>query len=117
MKRFDPSEKETIRTSELMIGLMSWFYNKGHYRTCPSDEGLYADQRVFGPAEAKGLLADDGKVWYITDLGVAWFEQLNSRSPWKDTPSGQYSHWIKVQRTRLTLVKGAKAPTRRAKTA
>jgi hypothetical protein len=45
MKIFDPKEKETIRTSELMFGLMMWFYNDGRYKTCPSDEGLYADQR------------------------------------------------------------------------
>jgi alkylated DNA repair dioxygenase AlkB len=79
-------------------------------------------REVFGPAEAKGLLVDDGKVWSITMAGVAWVEQFKSRSPWKDTPSKRYSHWIKVQRTRhkLTLVKGTKAakpPLRRAATA
>jgi hypothetical protein len=103
MNKFDPAEQKTIRASELMYGLMSWFYNRGHHRTCPSDEGLYADQRVFGPAEAKGLLADDGQVWSITEAGVAWMEQFAGRSPWKETPSKRYSHWIKVQRVRHRL--------------
>jgi hypothetical protein len=119
MKLFNPEEHKTIRTSELMYGLMTWFYNRGHYRTCPSDEGLFADQRVFGPAEARGLIADDGQVWAITPLGVAWVEQFGSRSAWKETPSKRYSHWIKVQRTRhrLKVIQGGRRTARKAATA
>jgi hypothetical protein len=110
MKLFDPFENETIRMSNLMFGLINWFYNKGNYRTCPSDEGLFADQRVFGPAHARGLLEDDGKVWKLTQAGVDYYEQFMNRSAWKETPSKQYSHWIKVQRTRhnLRVLKGGR---------
>lgn len=120
MERYAHRENETIRCSNLMWGLMSWFYNNGHHKTCKRDEALFADQRVFGPAAARGLLAMDGTIWYITEEGVAWVKSFLSRNAWKDNASRNFSHYIKVQRTRLQIVsrRTAQSETRtRAKAA
>lgn len=79
-------------------------------KTYPVGEGLYADQRVFGPCEAQGLIANDGTVWYITEAGIAWWENMNGRTAWKDTASRAYSHYIKIARSRSKLQLVRKGP-------
>lgn len=110
MKQYKPKDNDTLRCSNLKLGLMRDFYNKGHYKTYPVDEGLFADQRVFGPCEAQGLIANDGRVWYITEAGIAWWEHMNGRTAWKDHASRAFSHYIKIQRTRTKLELVKKGP-------
>jgi hypothetical protein len=109
MQKYSPKNKETIRCSNLLYGLIKWFHNDGLYQTCPVDEGLLADQRVFGPAAAKGLIANDGHVWYLTMDGAAWIKSWNTRSAWKEQPSRQFSHYIKIARSRIHVMSKRRA--------
>ena len=104
MKPYQPVENGTIRCSNLMFACVSWFWNNGQLRSCKLDEALFIDQRVFGPAQARGLIAHDGTIWFITEPGVAWVKNFLSRSAWKDHASRNFSHWIKVRRSQLKLV-------------
>jgi hypothetical protein len=104
LKRYEHNENETLRCSNLMYGMMSWFYNGGHYKSCKLDEAKRIDQRVFGPAVAKGLIEQDGPMWRITLAGVQWMKSFHSRDAWKENTSRDFSVYVKVQRTRLRIV-------------
>jgi hypothetical protein len=97
-------KRERLLISNFQLGLLNWFYNRGHERTCSIDEGLLLDQRQFGPAVARGLLDNDGSIWYLTQAGLDFIKQYTSQEPWKDSPSRQFSHYIHIQRSKLKLV-------------
>jgi hypothetical protein len=104
MELYKPSDKpERLVLSNMAYGLLKWFYNGGRLRTCTVDEGLFLDQRSFGPAVARGLLASDGSVWKLTHAGVEFLKRYESREPWKETASRQYSHWVKIQKHKAHL--------------
>jgi hypothetical protein len=113
---YKPSEQpQRLVLSNMQYGLMRWFYNRGHYKTVSEKEARFLDQRSFGPAVAKGLLAFDGAIWYITEAGIAFMEQFERRDPWKEQASRQYSHYIrentKLIRT-LRVIEGGKPMSR-----
>lgn len=105
MHKYDPKSKETLRISNLTYGLLKWFYNEGDFKSCERDEALFIDQRVFGPATAKGLLACDGTVWYLTEAGRIFVDNFENRNAWKDHASRNFSHYIKIRRAQLEIVR------------
>ena len=97
-KPSDDDRPERLVLSNMQYGLLRWFYNRGHCKVVPESEALLLDQRSFGPAVARGLLAYDGKVWYMTEAGRVFMQRYEGRDPWKETHSRQYSHYIKAMR-------------------
>jgi hypothetical protein len=101
MELYKPSDRpERLVLSNMQYGLLKWFYNRGQLRTCDENEGLFLDQRSFGSAVARGLLAFDGAVWKLTQAGIEFLKHYEGREPWKETASRQYSHWVKIVKVR-----------------
>jgi len=93
-------EGMTLRNSNLMRGLLRDFYNhrNGTRHSFNTEEGKHFDQRVFGPAVGRGLIAFDGHVWSITGVGMNYVNANENRSAWKDSASRDFSHYIKAMR-------------------
>lgn len=103
LKPYKPDEDfegRTIQTSNLYRGMLREFYNfkTGTHYTVEHDEAKRIDQRVFGPAVARGLIASDGHIWYITEVGINFVKANETRSAWKENYSDNFSHYIHVAR-------------------
>lgn len=95
LERYDPKAKnKRASLSGMQLGLLREFYSKGVDYTIEHDQALLLDQRCFGPAVARGLLAFDGEVFYMTVNGHKFIEDFESKKPWKEMPSRQFSHYI-----------------------
>ena len=118
MEFYKPSdEPQRLVLSNMQYGLLKEFYKGGMRYTVKKDEALLLDQRSFGPAVARGLLAFDGHVWYMTEEGRDFMKSYESRTPWKDDPSREFSHYIKAMKMILGGNGNGKAKTRRRSTA
>lgn len=99
MEQYKPSdEPHRLILSNMQYGLLKEFYKGGTRYTVKREEALLLDQRSFGPAVARGLLAFDGHVWYMTEAGRSFMSSYETRTPWKDEPSREFSHYIKAMR-------------------
>lgn len=113
--RYEPLEDpkdEHLVLSNNQYGLLNYFYKRGvGYEGLKKDEALLLDQRSFGPAVAKGLLSFDGRVFRMTEDGRTFMKNYQTRDPWKEKPSKQFSHYIKimgvVSRSKLKIVNRA----------
>lgn len=112
-------EGKTITNSNLMRGLLKDFYNhrSGIRKSFTAEEGRFFDQRVFGPAVGRGLIAFDGHVWSITDVGVNYVQANENRSAWKDHASRDFSHYIKAMRMFTGLSRISNGSNGRSKSA
>ena len=99
LARYKPSDQpHRLVLSNMQYALLKEFHNKGGRYTVKREEALLLDQRCFGPAVARGLLAFDGHIWYMTEEGHEFMKAYEGRTAWKDTPSREFSHYIKILR-------------------
>jgi hypothetical protein len=62
------------------------------------NEALYIHQSTFGSAGARGLIANDGVIWYLTELGMDWYKNFTTQPIWKEYASREFSVYLKVIR-------------------
>lgn len=99
LTRYVPGAKhQRVIMSGMQLGLLRAFHKRGVDYTISYEEAHLLDQRCFGPAVARGLLAYDGQVFYMTDTGHQYLEEFETKQPWKGTPSREFSHYIDVAR-------------------
>lgn len=84
--------------SGMQLGLLRAFHKKGVDYTVAYDEAHLLDQRSFGPAVARGLLAFDqeGDCFYLSDAGHVFLEEFETKKPWKEHPSKEFSSYIDI---------------------
>jgi hypothetical protein len=106
MEKWKPAAEgtiQTIRMSNLTYGMLRHFYKKGLDYKVPEKEARYIDQRAFGPAFARGLfdfgVSENGESYYYMTLeGRKFVEEYERRDAWKESPSKEFSHWIRASR-------------------
>ena len=98
IKKYEPIENQTLRCSNRLYNLISYMYNNGHHRSIKLHEALYIHQSTFGSAGARGLIANDGVIWYLTELGVDWYRNFTMQPIWKEYASREFSVYLKVIR-------------------
>lgn len=96
----------TLRISNLSYGMFKDIYKRGVGFSFSQQEAMFIDQRVFGPAFAKGLFAWDGHVFYMTETGRKFVEEFEGRTAWKDLASRELSHYIKAHRMIRSIRRG-----------
>jgi hypothetical protein len=103
LDKYTPKENDRLILSNNQYALLKHFHRRGINYTIPIEKALLLDQRSFGPAVARGLIACDGSVVYMTEQGHTFVEHYEQRNPWKSSPSQRFSHYIKAMRTFRTF--------------